>query len=105
MLENIKNFFAGQLVVNLMNTLIFFLLGLFAIKIVVRLLTKFFDKSNKLDASIERILIAVVRAALLFILFLGCADNLGFSTTSVVTLAGSLGLAFSLAMLWWLKLE
>lgn len=98
MLETIKNFFAGQFVINLMNTLIFFLLGLFAIKIVVRLLTKFFDKNNKLDASIERILIAVVRAALLFILFLGCADHLGFSTTSVVTLAGSLGLAFSLAM-------
>lgn len=98
MLESIKNFFAGEFIINVLNTLIFFLIGLVCIKVVTTLLSKFFEKSDKLDASVERILLAVIRAALLFILFLGCADHLGFSTTSVVTLAGSLGLAFSLAM-------
>ena len=98
MLQNIKNFLTGELLINLLTTVIFFVLGWFAIKIICALLRKFFDRNNKLDSSVEKMLLAVVRAALLFILFLGCADHLGFSTTSVITLAGSLGLAFSLAM-------
>ena len=98
MLTTIQNFLTGQLVINLLSTLIFFVLGWFAIKIVVALLRKFFDKNDKLDCSVEKMLLSVVRGALLFVLILGCADHLGFSTTSVITLAGSLGLAFSLAM-------
>ncbi len=98
MLKNIENFLTGELAINLLSTIIFFVLGWFAIKIVISLLRKFFDKNDKLDCSVEKMLLAVVRAALLFVLFLGCADHLGFSTTSVITLAGSLGLAFSLAM-------
>ena len=98
MLETIKNFLTGQLVINVLSTLIFFVLGWFAIKIVVALLRKFFDRNDKLDTSVEKMLLTVVRFALLFVLLLGCADHLGFSTTSVITLAGSLGLAFSLAM-------
>ena len=98
MLETIKNFLTGQLVINVLSTLIFFVLGWFAIKIVVALLRKFFDRNDKLDTSVEKMLLTVVRFALLFVLVLGCADHLGFSTTSVITLAGSLGLAFSLAM-------
>ena len=98
MLKNIENFLTGELVITLLSTLIFLVLGWFAIKIVVSILRKFFDKNDTLDPSVERILLALVRGALLFVLFLGCADHLGFSTTSVITLAGSLGLAFSLAM-------
>lgn len=98
MLTNIQNFLTGQLVINLLTTLIFLVLGWFAIKIICALLRKFFDRNNTLDPSVEKMLLAVVRGALLFVLFLGCADHLGFSTTSVITLAGSLGLAFSLAM-------
>ena len=98
MLKTIQNFFAGQFVINLLSTLIFFVLGWFAIKLVIRLLNKFFAKNDKLDPSVENMLLTLVRAALLFVLVLGCADHLGFSTTSVITLAGSLGLAFSLAM-------
>jgi small conductance mechanosensitive channel len=98
MLTNIQNFLTGQLVINLLTTLIFLVLGWFAIKLICALLRKFFDRNNTLDPSVEKMLLAVVRGALLFVLFLGCADHLGFSTTSVITLAGSLGLAFSLAM-------
>lgn len=98
MLQNIKNFLTGELLINLLTTAIFLVLGWFAIKIIIALLRKFFDRNNKLDSSVEKMLLAVVRGALLFVLFLGCADHLGFSTTSVITLAGSLGLAFSLAM-------
>lgn len=98
MLQNIQNFLTGELLINLLTTVIFFVLGWFAIKILCALLRKFFDRNNKLDSSVEKMLLAVVRGALLFVLFLGCADHLGFSTTSVITLAGSLGLAFSLAM-------
>ena len=98
MLETIKNFLTGQFVINIFSTLIFFILGWIIIKLVVYVLNKFFAKSDKLDPSVENMLLTVVRAALLFVLVLGCADHLGFSTTSVITLAGSLGLAFSLAM-------
>ena len=98
MLQNIKNFLTGELVINLLTTAIFLVLGWFVIKIICALLRKFFDRNNKLDSSVEKMLLAVVRGALLFVLFLGCADHLGFSTTSVITLAGSLGLAFSLAL-------
>lgn len=98
MLETIKNFLTGQFVLNIFSTLIFFVLGWIVIKLVTHLLGKFFAKNDKLDPSVEKMLLTVVRAALLFVLILGCADHLGFSTTSVITLAGSLGLAFSLAM-------
>ncbi len=98
MLNNIKNFLAGELVINIVSTLIFFIIGWLAIKLIIKLLSKFFAKNDKLDTSVEHMLLTVVRAALIFVLVLGCADHLGFSTTSVITLAGSLGLAFSLAM-------
>lgn len=98
MLETIKNFLTGQFVISILSTLIFFIIGWFAIKLITKVLRKFFAKNDKLDPSVEHILLTVVRAALLFVLVLGCADHLGFSTTSVITLAGSLGLAFSLAM-------
>ena len=98
MWQNIQNFLAGELVVNLLTTVIFLVLGFSAIKIICMLMRKFFEKSNALDPSVERILVTLVRGALIFVLLLGCADHLGFSTTSILTLAGSLGLAFSLAL-------
>lgn len=98
MLDTIKNFLTGQLVLNILGTLVFFVLGWLAIKLLLKVLSKFFDRNDTLDPSVERMLLTIVRISLLFILVLGCADHLGFSTTSVITLVGSLGLAFSLAM-------
>lgn len=98
MLTAIKNFLTNQLAINLLSTVLFFLIGFCCIKVIVKLLSKFFARNDALDPSVEHMLLTIVRVALIFVLILGCADHLGFSTTSVITLAGSLGLAFSLAM-------
>ena len=83
---------------SILAALVILLVGYVLVKWVCKLLDKLLQRNGKLDASIRSILVNVVRILLLFLLLLTCADKLGLPTDSIITLLGTFGLAFSLAM-------
>ena len=83
---------------SILATLVILLVGYVLVKWACKLLDKLLQRNGKLDASIRSILVNVVRILLLFLLLLTCADKLGLPTDSIITLLGTFGLAFSLAM-------
>ncbi|MBR6573563.1 MAG: mechanosensitive ion channel [Clostridia bacterium] len=83
---------------SILATLVILLVGYALVKWACKLLDKLLQRNGKLDASIRSILVNVVRILLLFLLLLTCADKLGLPTDSIITLLGTFGLAFSLAM-------
>ena len=87
-----------QSVVNILITLLIFVVGWFLIKYLVRIVDRLISRRDHLDVSVRGALVSVIRWVLIFILLLTCADRLGLPTTSLITLLGTLGLALSLAM-------
>ena len=83
---------------SILAALVILLVGYVLVKWVCKLLDKLLSRNGKLDASIRSILVNAVRILLLFLLLLTCADKLGLPTDSIITLLGTFGLAFSLAM-------
>ena len=83
---------------SILAALVILLVGYVLVKWACKLLDKLLQRNGKLDASIRSILVNVVRILLLFLLLLTCADKLGLPTDSIITLLGTFGLAFSLAM-------
>ena len=83
---------------TLLAAVVIFLIGYMLIKWVCKLADKLLARTNKLDPSIRSIAVNAGRILLLFLLLLTCADKLGLPTTSIITLLGTFGLAFSLAM-------
>ena len=83
---------------SILSALVILLVGYALVKWACKLLDKLLSRNGKLDASIRSILVNVVRILLLFLLLLTCADKLGLPTDSIITLLGTFGLAFSLAM-------
>jgi len=83
---------------SILAALVILLVGYVLVKWACKLLDKLLSRNGKLDASIRSILVNVVRILLLFLLLLTCADKLGLPTDSIITLLGTFGLAFSLAM-------
>ncbi len=99
--DQAKDFFAALRKLNLgtiAEAAILFLIGYILIKWLIKLVTRLLERNHKLDASIRTLVIAVCRILLYFLLALTCADKLGLPTTSIITLLGTFGLAFSLAM-------
>ena len=82
----------------ILSAAVIFLAGYMLIKWVCKLADKLLSRNEKLDPSIRGIAINAGRILLLFLLLLTCADKLGLPTTSILTLLGTFGLAFSLAM-------
>ena len=83
---------------TILAAVVIFLVGYMLIKWAAKLLEKLLERNEKLDPSIRSIAVNVVRILLLFLLILTCADKLGLPTDSIITLLGTFGLAFSLAM-------
>ena len=83
---------------TILAAVVIFLVGYMLIKWAAKLLDKLLERNEKLDPSIRSIAVNVVRILLLFLLILTCADKLGLPTDSIITLLGTFGLAFSLAM-------
>ena len=83
---------------SILAALVILLVGYVLVKWACKLLDKLLSRNGKLDASIRSILVNVIRILLLFLLLLTCADKLGLPTDSIITLLGTFGLAFSLAM-------
>lgn len=83
---------------TILAAVVIFLIGYLVIKWACKLLDKVLQRNEKLDVSLRNLAVNVVRVLLLFLLILTCADKLGLPTTSIITLLGTFGLAFSLAM-------
>ena len=83
---------------TIVAALVIFAIGYLLIKWAAKLLNKLLTRSGKLDPSICGILVGGCRLILMFLLLLTCADKLGLPTNSIITLLGTFGLAFSLAM-------
>jgi len=83
---------------SILAALVILLVGYALVKWACKLLDKLLSRNGKLDASIRSILVNAIRILLLFLLLLTCADKLGLPTDSIITLLGTFGLAFSLAM-------
>ncbi len=83
---------------SIIGAVIIFAIGFVLIKWVSKLVEKLLARNPKLDSSIRSLAVTVCRILLLFLLILTCADKLGLPTTSIITLLGTFGLAFSLAM-------
>lgn len=83
---------------TVLAAVVIFLAGYALIKWACRLLSRLLERNPKMDPSIRAIVVNVLRILLLFLLALTCADKLGLPTDSIITLLGTFGLAFSLAM-------
>ena len=83
---------------TILSAVVIFLVGYALIKWVCKLADKLLARNENLDPSIRGIAVNAGRILLLFLLLLTCADKLGLPTDSIITLLGTFGLAFSLAM-------
>ena len=82
---------------SIVSIIITIMAGLIIIKYVMKIVNKIFQKTN-FNETLEKIIISVIRFALYFVLVTTVADMMGLPPASLITLAGTLGVAFSLAM-------
>ncbi len=82
---------------RLFPAILIFAIGFFAIIIVMKILSKVFDKS-KLEKPASSFILTVIRTALFLLLSLITASSLGIDVTGVIALASVLTLAVSLSV-------
>lgn len=82
---------------NLFPALLIFAAGFFSVIIIMKILTKLFDKS-KLEKPASTFILTVIRTALFLVLFLVAASSLGIDVTGIIALASVLTLAISLSV-------
>ena len=99
-MEKILNWCQVQLEVamtNIVPALVFFVIGLLAIRIVMALVNKLLEKT-KLEKAAHGLIKSVARVVLFVLLGLIVADALGIDVTSIIALASVLTLAVSLSV-------
>lgn len=96
--ENLLAAVGGNALTNVISALLILVIGLIVIKKLTKSVEKSLEKRSRLEHNIVRLLMTVVRFALYFLLLISCAQRLGIPTASLVTLLGTFGLAFSLAL-------
>jgi len=90
--------FLGGIVTNaLLPSVIILVVGILAIRLVMKLVTVALDKS-RLDPAAHNLIKALLRVLLYMLLGLIIAEKLGFDTTGIVALASVLTLAVSLSV-------
>lgn len=82
---------------NLVIAIIVYFLGTWAIKLINRLVRKFFEKADY-DPSLETFLQSFISIALKIMLFVIVITQLGVKSTSLVAIIGAAGLAIGLAL-------
>ena len=88
----------GNLPVSaLLHAILIFLVSALAIKIILTITNRALGKS-KFNKSVQKFILSSAKVLLWVIAIIVIADNLGISTTSLVTVLGIVGLAFSLAV-------
>ena len=97
MLELLQEFIHGELFKDILTALIILVLGIFATRILLKLLAKTLEKS-KLEKAAYSLITSLAKAAMYILLGLIVASTLGIDVTSIVALASVLTLALSLAL-------
>ena len=97
MIEMLQEFMKNGLVKNLATALLILVIGIFASRIILKLLKKTLEKS-KLEKAAHSLISSLASAAMYILLGLIVASSLGIDVTSVVALASVLTLALSLAL-------
>ena len=97
LLDHLTNLGLGALA-PVVGTVIVLVIGLLLVKAVVKIAAKAFEKNNRLDPSVEKLLLVVIRVGGCAVLALICAEMLSIPTASLITLLGTLGLALSLSL-------
>ena len=97
MLETFTVAAMAALTASVLPAVILFVIGILAIRIVVKIVTTALNKTN-LEKAAHSLILSVVRAVLYILLGLMVATKLGIDVTSVVALASVLTLAVSLAL-------
>ena len=97
MIELLQEFVEGQLFKDIVTALIILVLGIFATRIILKLLTKTLERS-RLEKAAYSLITSLAKAALYILLGLIVASTLGIDVTSIVALASVLTLALSLAL-------
>jgi small conductance mechanosensitive channel len=83
---------------NLLAALLILAAGYVIIRLLTGGLARVLNRSGRLDVSLRKYLVLIVKILLLFALFIIVASRLGIPIDSLVTILATLGLAVSLAM-------
>lgn len=94
--DKLLNFFENS-GLTIVKIILLFFLGLFAIRIIAKILTKIFNKT-KVEHVISKYLITVIKIILFFVLIISILKMLGIDTTSLIAIITTISLALSLAM-------
>ena len=97
MFETLIATITTALAVSLLPALLILLAGVFAIRVVLKLVTAALEKT-KLEKAAHSLILSVVRVGLYLLLGLIIAEKLGIDVTGIVALASVLTLAVSLAL-------
>jgi small conductance mechanosensitive channel len=95
--ELLQKFLENSLLKDIASALIILVIGIFATRIILKLLKKTLEKSN-LEKAAHSLITSLASAALYILLGLIVASTLGIDVTSIVALASVLTLALSLAL-------
>ena len=82
---------------NVLLAILTLIIGLFAIKLLGKGITKAMDRAN-LEISLKKFLLSVVRILLKLLLFISVVSMLGVEMTSFIAVLGAAGLAVGLAL-------
>ncbi len=94
--EKVNSFFDNN-GVNILKAILILLLGIIAIRAVLKAVKSGLVRS-KLDTSLHSFIFSAVKILLYTLLIIACADKLGIQSSSLVTLLGACGLAVSLSL-------
>lgn len=95
--EHLTNLGLGALA-PAVGTVIVLIIGLLVLKAIVKIASRAFEKNDRLDPSVEKLLVAVIRIGGCAVIVLVCAEMLSVPTASLITLLGTFGLALSLSL-------
>src|SRR5690606_25042915 len=82
---------------NIALAIVIFVVGLWAIRLINRMVKNFFDRKDY-DEALESFLASFIGITLKFLLFVLVVTQLGVKTSSLVALVGAAGLAVGLAL-------
>lgn len=87
----------SAIMLNFLIYLVVFLLGLQIIKYITRILEKIFQKT-KIDVGVSKFLTSFIRVCLTILLIFFVLEKVGGSSSSLLAILGSAGIAISLAL-------
>ena len=97
MIELLQDLLESQLLKDSATALLILVIGIFATRIILKLLNKTLEKS-KMEKAAYSLITSLVKTAMYILLGLIIASTLGIDVTSIVALASVLTLALSLAL-------